>query len=287
MAYSLNPYLPAVRRDAVLMLRSGKTVRQVALRYGVSPSAVSKWNRRMPEGSTEDIKTVSSRPHTHPKRLGMSTIQKIIDMRAKLSGRCAEVVHEQLQLEGTSVSLSSVKRTLDRNMLTKKRSPWKHVHEVLERPKALFPGALVEVDTIHLVYDRKRIYIYTLLDVFTRHAYAWASRRINTRMSILFLKKAKTRLPFGFSMVQSDNGSEFSQHFTERINTIHRHSRVRTPNDNAHLERFNRTIQDEFLRRMPMDVIKINRMLPRYLSYYNNQRLHLGLKLKTPAQMLG
>jgi len=287
MSYSLNPYLPRVRRDAVLMLREGKTVREVALHFGVSPSAVSKWNKRLPYGSVENIQTVSSRPKSHPKRLDISTIQKIIDMRVRLGGRCAEVVCEQLTLEGMKISLSSVKRTLDRNMLTKKRSPWKHIHEVLERPKALFPGALVQIDTIHLVYDKKRIYIYTLLDVYSRQAYAWASQRINTRMSILFLAKAKTKLPFIFSMVQSDNGPEFSQHFTERINTTHRHSRVRTPNDNAHLERFNRTIQDEFLRRMPMDTKKINRMLPRYLSYYNNQRLHLGLQLKTPAQMLG
>ncbi|MBU0981279.1 integrase core domain-containing protein [Patescibacteria group bacterium] len=54
---------------------------------------------------------------------------------------------------------------------------------------------------------------------------------------------------------------------------------------NAHLERFNKTIQNEFLKKMPHNVNEINKFLPEYLEYYNAKRLHLGIDLKTPIQL--
>ena len=68
-----------------------------------------------------------------------------------------------------------------------------------------------------------------------------------------------------------------------------RHSRVRKPNDNAHIERFNRTIQDECLgryipERIPLKTTK--ERLTAFLDYYNNERLHLGLQCSTPMEVL-
>ena len=91
---------------------------------------------------------------------------------------------------------------------------------------------------------------------------------------------------FQFKTLQSDHGSEFSQHFSERIKITHRHSRVRKPNDNAHIERFNRTLQEECLDRVDRDVKKINEVLKEYIPHYNTKRLHLGISLKTPGQLL-
>ena len=116
--------------------------------------------------------------------------------------------------------------------------------------------------------------------------HAWACERANARTALLFLYHSKKNAPFIFQMLQSDNGPEFSTHFTERVKTSHRHSRVRRPNDNAHIERFNRTIQEELLDHLPRDVKIINRELPTYLEYYNTQRLHLGIKLQTPLQVI-
>ena len=87
-------------------------------------------------------------------------------------------------------------------------------------------------------------------------------------------------------MLQSDHGSEFSTSFSERARIKHRHSRVRRPNDNAHLERFNRTIQEECLDALPKDTRIINRNLPKYLRYYNEKRHHFGLNLQTPLKVI-
>ncbi|HDZ85295.1 MAG TPA: hypothetical protein ENH35_01950, partial [Candidatus Moranbacteria bacterium] len=66
----------------------------------------------------------------------------------------------------------------------------------------------------------------------------------------------------------------------------HRHSRVRQPNDNSYLERFNRTLQEECLQKVKTNVRIFNRALPVYLEYYNTERLHMGIDFKTPIQLI-
>ena len=66
----------------------------------------------------------------------------------------------------------------------------------------------------------------------------------------------------------------------------HRHSSVRQPNDNAHLERFNRTIQEECLSRVPRSLASYQREIPAYLHYYNTERPHMGLEMRTPEDII-
>lgn len=285
MPYTKNPHWPKLRAQAVRkVVQEGQSLRAVARYYGVEPSTVMRWVRKSPKGGSFVIPTEPSRPKKHPRALDQKLVARIVAVR-KRYGRCAEVVHQTLLNEGVTVSLSSVKRTLDRQGLTKKRTPWKRLHISGERPVAAFPGALVEADTIHLMASAKtRIYVYTLIDVHSRWSFAWAVDRISAKKSVEFLKKAQGQALFPFQTLQSDHGPEFTQHFTERAGVTHRHSRVRKPNDNAHVERFNRTIQEELLDALPREVNTINRRLPAYLRYYNQERLHLGLHLKTPSQ---
>jgi transposase InsO family protein len=287
MAYSRNPQLPRIRREAALLvLWKGWSARKVGRYLGYHHTAVMKWVRYTEKHGYRAIRTCSSRPKRHPKQLPKELVRKIVQKRLTLK-RSAEVVHFALREEGVVVSLSSVKRTLDRHNLLKKRSPWKRLHLSAPRPEAAKPGDLVQLDTIHLLRrNGTRMYIFTGLDVRTRFAHAWASERANTRTALCFLKRMKKASPFSFHMLQSDNGSEFSTAFSERAKIEHRHSRVRRPNDNAHLERFNRTIQEECLDRLPKDTRVINRNLPRWLRYYNERRHHFGLNLKTPLQVV-
>jgi transposase InsO family protein len=286
MPYTTNPKLPRLRAQAVEMVRSGKSVSLVARYFGYSKSAVSKWCQRMPVGGARIIPTRSSRPHHHPKELSKDVVKKIIKYKKEYK-RCSEVVHKHLDNDGIKVSLSSVRRKLDQAGLIRKRSPWKRLHLSCRRPQALKQGDLVMVDTIHLMIAKyKRIYVYTLIDVYSRWCYAWATDRINTQKSILFLKNASDIAPFKFKCIQSDNGSEFSSHFSERIKILHRHSRVRKPNDNSYVERFNRTLQEECLDNLPINVRIFNKELPKYLKYYNTERLHLGINFQTPISMV-
>ncbi len=287
MAYTTNPRLPKVRMEAVRLVKyRGWSTRQVARYTGFSQSVIVKWCRKDPTGGWQRIPTESSRPHSHSKMLEPEIVEAIINQRLKRN-RCAEVVHQELLEDGYAVSLSSVKRTLDRHGLIKKQNIWKRRHIRIERPRVVKPGDLVQIDTIHVgIYRPERLYVYTLLDVFSRWAWAEVTLRIGAGKSIRFVRKVQRLSPFRFNTLQSDNGSEFSTHFTERIGVTHRHSRVRRPNDNGHLERFNRTIQEECLNRVPETVYAYRKAILEYLDYYNNERLHLGIGLKTPADIL-
>lgn len=286
MAYTNDPKQPKVRRDAVLFAKK-HGVRCAARRYGVSPGTISKWKTKARQVGLHPIPTQSSAPHTTPTAVPESVADRIVALRFETNGRCAEVIHELLKREGVTVSLNTVRRTLDRRGLVKKRSPWKRYHPPTERPRVVSPGDLVQVDTIHLMKNQKeRIYVFTLIDLHSRWVHAWASERISARIALLFMYHAKQHAPFSFKMIQSDHGPEFSTHFTERLGTKHRHSRVRKPNDNAHVERFNRTLQEELLDHLDTDVDLINGKLPEYLNHYNFKRLHLGIGLQTPQEIL-
>jgi len=270
--------------DAVKMVRGGKSIRQVARYYGYQPSTISRWIKKAePLGHNSLwVPTQSSRPKSHPKQLPRQVVQIIIEERLKTK-RCAEVVHQQVLDRGIKVSLSSVKRTLKRHHLLKERSPWKRRHDPTPRPAVAEPGDLVQIDTIHIGFP-KQFYVYTLLDVYSRWAHAAVSKRITTHDTLRFIQDVKSHIPFGITMLQSDHGSEFSTYFTEQVKLKHRHSRVRRPNDNAHLERFNRTVQEECL-----DLVKpaphiYQLALDEYLPYYNTERKHLSLNFKTPSE---
>lgn len=286
MPYTKNPYMPKVRRDAAHMVYQGYTPTEVGRHFGVGSSTVCKWVKKARVYGFHPIPTGSSRPKHHPNELSQETTDLIVAKRLKRN-QCAEVVHAQLKNAGVTTSLSSVKRTLDRRGLLKKRSPYKRYHAPVERPRVTHAGALVELDTIHTMTGPKsRMYTFTLIDVYSRWVYAKSYERMNAATTLKFLAEAKRRAPFTFTLLQTDHGPEFGKWFQERSGYLHRHTRLGKPNDNAHIERFNRTLQEECLDRESRTPEAFNHALRAYLKWYNTERLHLGLNLVSPLQYL-
>jgi transposase InsO family protein len=278
--------MPRVRRDAAAMVGKGHTVTQVAHRYGVGTSTISKWVKKAKTLGHRPIPTKSSRPHHHPKQLSDDLIWKIFHKRL-ITRRCAEVVHQELLNEGIAVSLPSVKRTLDRTGLIKKRSPWKRYHPGVGRPIPLKPGDLVQIDTIHTMQnEKKRMYTFVLIDVYSRWVYAKTYQRMNAATTLRFVREAECHASFRFSMLQSDHGPEFGRWFVEQIQKRHRYTRISKPNDNSHVERVNRTLQEECLDVELRTPKAYNRALKKYLVHYNERRLHLGIGLRAPIQLI-
>lgn len=278
--------MPRIRREAVTLVRKGWSARKVGRYLGYHHTAVMKWVKRSEEIGYRPIPTRSSRPKSHPKELAKEVVRKIVKKRLE-HNRYAEAVHRELLNDGVTVSLSSVKRTLERHYLIKKRSPWKRYHPHQDRPYALKAGDLVETDTIHrMVTPKKRIYVFTLIDTYSRWVYAKSYERINAATAVRFIKEAQSHALFHFTMIQSDHGPEFGKWFVERIAKDHRYTRIGKPNDNAHIERFNRTLQEECLDAIPNEVKAINCALKKYLQYYNYDRVHGGINYLTPMQVV-
>lgn len=318
MAYSINPNLPKARAFAMrLLIREQLPVQLVANRCGVHRSTVWRWkrkwdklNERIEFGNpnrpsrpvsltnklsfcTWRIPTSISRPHTSPTAVSAELVRLVLAVRAQLK-RCAEVVwHHLVTVLGVVVSLSSVRRILKRAGVASGRKN-RVRRDNPRRPVVTAPGELVQTDTIHHVDPKtgRRLYYYTVIDLYTRMTHVILVPKLNAGLAARTVLEAQRLWGFTISMVQADNGPEYGRYFEQqmkRANIQTRHSRLHRPNDNAHIERFNRTIQTESIgyywnKSVPLSSQQAK--LTAWLEYYNTQRVHLGIQLLTPMQML-
>jgi len=272
---------------ANLVTKQGWSTRQVARHTGFNHSTIVRWVAKAKMSTRRIIPTESARPHCHPDQLSSDVVRRILTLRAERQ-QCAEIIHHRLRQEGVVVSLSSVKRTFQRNGLTR-YSQWKKWHIYPERPQPEKPGILVEIDTMTDGVPADRLCAYALIDVCSRWTYAWPTTKINSRLSNLIVKRAQSQAPFQFQLLQSDHGQEFSKWFTKVVGNrgiAHRHTRVRRPTDNGHVERFIRTLQQECLNRNSRSLRVWQKAIPEFIHYYNTERPHMGLGMKTPLEVV-
>ncbi len=170
--------------------------------------------------------------------------------------------------------------------------------KVLRKPKGLkpeYPGHLVALDTIEKFINGTRRYVITFEDIYTRFSFAWSTKSHASKAAEEFFELCLKVFPlsFNFLYVLIDNGSEFKKYFSERLkelHLIHYHTYPRTPKMNAHIERFNRTIQDDFVN-WHLSELKdpdiFNRLLVDYLIFYNTERVHCAFQNKlSPVQFM-
>ncbi|HMR73427.1 MAG TPA: integrase core domain-containing protein [Candidatus Saccharibacteria bacterium] len=318
MAYSINPNLPRARAAAMrLLVEDQLPLAVVARKCGVHRSTIWRWKRKWEHLNNHwqkdnpnrpsrgvgrskflryswNIATISSRPHTNPTAVPDEIVRQILAIRTKLN-RCAEVVwHHLTTVLGILVSLSSVRRILRRHHCFDGARKPRVRRDNPRRPLPTAPGELVQTDTIHHVdpHSGRKLYYYTVIDLYTRLAYAKIATRVLPGLAAAAVLEARQAFGFSFTMVQSDNGPEYGRYFEQRMRGAGvqtRHSRLHRPNDNAHVERFNRTIQAECIGhfwRVSVPLPRQQAKLTAWLAYYNTERVHLGIQMRTPSEML-
>ncbi len=317
MAYSTNPNLPKARAIALrLHIAEGIPLIVAARKCGIHRTTLWRWKRKWQQLNTNvsqekpnrptrttsfvpayyrwSIATNSSRPNTNPAAIPNEIVQQILAVRTQLN-RCAEVVwHHLTTVLGILVSLSSVRRILRRYHCFDGARKKRVRPDNPRRPKVTKPGELVQTDTIHHVDPAtgRRLYYYTVIDLCTRMAYTVHSTKLRQGLAAQAVLAAQAAFGFSFAIVQADNGPEYGRYFEQQMKAhgiAVRHSRLGRPNDNAHIERFNRTIQTECIgyhwnRSVTLQFQRAK--LARYLDYYNNERVHLGIQMRTPGEML-
>ena len=291
MAYTTNPNLPRVRMEAVQMVQTGKSVREVARHFGFAHNTVLNWLKRHPEHGQYNhliIPTRSSRPDHHPHEIDPEIVRQVLELRSERN-QCAEILHHRLGTErNILISISTVKRILKRHGISR-YSKWKKWHQYPERPLPERPGFLVEIDAVHEGISSERLSAYALIDVCSRWGYAEVTEAVNCRATSTFMRLAHHEAPFEFKTVQTDHGSEFAKWFTKMAvhdGLEHRHTRVRTPTDNAHVERFIQTLQKECLHRIPRVFAVWKKEISEFIRYYNTERPHMALDYKTPLEVV-
>jgi transposase InsO family protein len=145
------------------------------------------------------------------------------------------------------------------------------------------PGDLVQVDTVSIFTTGVKRYLYTALDIKTRFAFAYIYKSHTSTNGADFLSKFLQVAPFHTKRIQTDNGSEFAKHFEDTCREkklTHFYTYPKHPQSNGHLERFNRTIQEQFAE-WHMDALDepevFNQPLMDYLIWYNTEKPHRSI----------
>ena len=155
------------------------------------------------------------------------------------------------------------------------------------------PFELIQLDVLEYKSLGKRYYIYSAIDTKTRYAIAYAYTKHNSRNAKDFLMRLevafnldKVRTSRTKVYLQSDNGHEFKGEFMKyalQRGYILINSRVRRPQENGYIERFNGISQREFLDYITvLDVEELNSKLLEYIKYYNYARIHTSLEYGYP-----
>jgi transposase InsO family protein len=162
----------------------------------------------------------------------------------------------------------------------------------VRKPKhftARYPGHCVALDSIEWQLDGTRRFIITFTDLHSHFAWAWATRSHASAAARAFFQLITTVFPYAIEAVLTDNGCEFKRHFAhelQRLALTHWHTYPKTPKMNAHCERFNRTLQDEFAsyyeHLLFADLPAFNLKLFSWLHWYNQERPHFSLTEPVP-----
>jgi transposase InsO family protein len=160
-----------------------------------------------------------------------------------------------------------------------------------------YPGYLLSQDTFHVgrIKGVGRIWRQAVVDTYGSFAFGklHTSKLPETAVDVLYDRV----LPFYESQglqvehILMDNGREYCgramihpyQIFLDFNDIEHRRTKVARPRTNGFVERFNRTVLDEFLRetfreKFYISVEELQEDLDRWLHSYNYERPHRGYR---------
>ena len=280
--------------------------------FNVRRSTLFLWKKTFKEGNGDilSLNPKSTRPKNIRKReIDYQLIKEIRRLRMEV---CPNMGKEKVKIELDifcqeegleEISASTIGRIIKERKIYHHRQKLTYYgrekpvirRKKLRKPKdfvAKSPGDLVEIDTIvKYLFGIKR-YVLSAVDVKTRYSFAWSYNRPTSANAKDFFKKLKEIFPYEIKAVQTDNGSEFHKYFADYLkgeNITHYWNYKGQPYKNGHIEKYNRTIQEEFIdwnEDYLEDTSQFNALLVDWLVWYNTKRPHWGLDLKSPVDCL-
>ena len=280
--------------------------------FGVSRRTLFIWQATLAhgDGKPEALNERSKRPETVRKRSWPTAVtERIRQLRDDHPNLGKDKIHVFLAPFCLANKLpcpsTSTIGNLIRDLGGLRKFPMKVRHNgqivprkranIIRKPtqfKAEYPGHCGSLDTVERHIHGTRRYIITFTDVYSRFSLAWATNSHASLAAKEFFNLTTFLFPFPLKYVLTDNGSEFMKHFDQELKDLHYthwHTYPRTPKMNAHCERFNRTIQEEYVDYHEPELLnptRFNAGLMKHLLWHNTERPHFGLNLQTPVQFI-
>lgn len=283
--------------------------------FGADRKVISRWKQRLwqKDGKLSALVPCSTRPHRvrtstvpreaiefirdlreeHP-RLGKEKIKVFLDsfchknslrpISISTIGKIIKRHHLFFQKSGRVYHLPDGKKAQAYRLKTKRL-------RIKHSPKNPDFGHIV-ADTVHWVTDGVKDYFYNAIDASMKFSFTLNYKRLSSRNMKDFFDRFKQVYPLPVRVWQSDNGpenlGEFESHL-KQLGIPHFFSYPNCPKINTFVERYNRTLQEEFIVNH-LDIINdktlFHKALADYLIFYNTLRPHKSLDLKSPIQFL-
>ena len=158
-------------------------------------------------------------------------------------------------------------------------------------PKVQSPG-FIEMDSVVVYINYEKHLFMCVIDIYTKFALVVYVKDLSSATARKVFQQFQELNPTKIHTVQTDNGSEFLKSFHAYLEEQHiKHQFIypRMPKINSFIERFNRTIQEEFILRndeIYYDSEAFAKKLTKYLYWYNYKRPHASLKYMSPMNFI-
>jgi transposase InsO family protein len=295
-------------------------VSEACRRRDISRTQFYEYKRRFQTHGIEGLKDLPPIHHSHPQTTPPEIVERLLAQSLEQPAWGCNRLSDNLKLQGISLSAVTVQNILNKHQMGSRYDRWLKLEQrysehaidltgeqvkFLEKLNPVFrerhvessrPGELLSADTFEVgrIKGLGRIYMHAVVDTYSSYAFAFlhTSKRPEAAVAVLH----NDALPFyrqkglAVQAVLTDNGREFCgrdshpyEVYLELNDIEHRKTKVRSPQTNGFVERFNRTVLDEFLRsafrtRFYESVEALQHDLDAWLAHYNTERPHQGYR---------
>lgn len=298
-----------------------RNVSEACRHHGISRSQFYEYKRAFQERGLDGLIDRPPIPKSFPNETQPEVKERIIAVSLAHPVWGPVRVSDQLRLEAVAVSPGTIRNIWIKEDLETRYKRLLRMEEekngldidlteeqikLLEKANPCFrerkvespyPGYLLSQDTfmVGTIKGVGRIYLQAVVDTYGSFAFGklYTSKLPETAADVLYDRV----LPFYESQgiavenILTDNGREYCgrpmihpyQIFLELNDIEHRRTKVARPRTNGFVERFNRTVLDEFFRETFHDkfyasVEELQKDLDQWLHCYNHERPHRGYR---------
>jgi len=320
-SYVKNPSekIAYARLRTLELAESLKNVSEACRRGGMDRASFYEWKRRYQIHGLEGLMDLPPVHKTHAQTTPPHVVEAILDLSLANPGWGCKRLDAELRRQGMLVSHTSVQRVLrganrhkrmlrfmaleqsalegfkldqEQLRLLEKLNPCLKERHV----ESASPGALVCQDTFYVGHFKGigKVHLQTAVDTFGSYAFGMLSTERNaTRAAeLLYAHVSPFYASHGLTLIAvlTDNGTEFCGTETHPFEQLlwlegieHRRTRVKRPQTNGFVERFHRTILEEFFRvelrkKIYASLEELEEDLQTWLVHYNTNRAHLGYR---------
>lgn len=300
-----------LRLEWIIYYYQGYNATQIARHYSISRKTFYKWFSVFYEDNIYSMHKLEdqSKEPIHVRQREITSLQemRIVQLRKKrirygkmklqklyerehgeiISSWKIQKVIEKYHLYYNPVKTAKIARKRQRSQKKKRITELKLNKLPSYKKKA---GYIICIDTIVIYYNGLKRYILTAIDKFSKVGFARMYKSKSSYNARDFLQRLMYLTDNKIKRIGHDNGSEFSGYFKQacaKLGIEQYYSRNHTPKDNPDNERFNQTLEYEFIKlgNFTTNIDKFNRNLTEWLIEYNFVRPHETLNYETPIEV--